>query len=191
MTTSRKNDIAKKALMVGSAVVTLTGAAALHNANAATATGNATAIILAPLSVTEQNALHFGSASVAAGTAGTITIDTAGARTAGGAGGVTLITGASNENQGVLRINAPPTTIPITVSVTAAAAVTHTTAPVNTMAVGTFTLLGGGVGPAATITFTLTAADTQEDINVGATLAVAAAQVPGTYQGTYTVNISY
>lgn len=191
MTTSRKNDIAKKALMVGSAVVTLTGAAALNSAHAGTATGNATAIILAPLSVTEQNALHFGSASVAAGTAGTVVVDTAGARTAGGAGGVTLITGAGNENQGILRINTPPTTIPITVSVTAAATVTHTTAPANTMPVNTFVLAGGGAGPAATITFTLTAADTQEDINVGATLNVDAGEVPGTYQGTYTINISY
>ena len=135
--------------------------------------------------------MHFGSASVAAGTAGTVVVDTAGARTAGGAGGVTLITGAGNENQGILRINTPPTTIPITVSVTAAATVTHTTAPANTMPVNTFVLAGGGAGPAATITFTLTAADTQEDINVGATLNVDAGEVPGTYQGTYTINISY
>lgn len=185
-----KRNFTKNALMVGSAVVTLTGVAAHQQAHAiaVTGTGNLNAVIVNVPNITEQQAMHFGSMGADAANADTVTLSPAAARSTGG-GFVQLVTGGgATAAQGILRVNNPPTTTTITYSVTAAPTVTDGGG--NTMVVNNFMLTGDGA-VAATNTRSVTAAVTQFDINIGADLNVGIGQALGTYTGTYTLNLSY
>lgn len=152
----------------------LGGAALGVNAYAASATGNATATVIAPIAIANTADLAFG--KFAASTGGTVVMDPAGARTATGAVVLSTVTpgGAASfdvtgDNNATYAI-----TLPGTASITSG---------VNTMSVGTFTSTPSATG-------TLSAAGAQT-VTVGGTLTVASAQVAGAYTGTFSVTVEY
>lgn len=170
-----------KALMVGSALISLSAAGA-QQAHAATGTGAMTAIILTPIAVTAPTDLHFGSITVTAA-AGTVVIDTAGGRTV--TGGVSEVVGTGSESEAVISVSAG-TGINIVLSM-AAASFTVTNGLLDTMAVDTFNIRTAAGG--ATQTVTLTASP--GTFPIGGTLNVGAGQATGTYTGNFTVNANY
>jgi len=188
MTNAKNGKNVTKALMLGTALVSLSS----HELNAATFTdvGLMSAIILTPISVTNQATLHFGTMTVAGGTAGTmLQPPTGGGAARAPGGGVSEITGAALETNGILRITASPAA-PLNVTVTAATfPVTHTTIATQTMSVNAFNLVTNAGGLSTTVT--IPATQTLIDVPVGATLNVAAGQQDGTYTGEYTVMVNY
>lgn len=143
----------------------------LGSAKAASTSGNASATIAVPISVSESSALSFGSV-IRSASAGTVVINTSGTRSV--TGGVTALGGTvsaasfavSGEGSAAYTISFTDGTL---------------TGPGTSMAVSTFTndgsgsLSGGG----------------SETVNVGATLSVGANQTEGAYTGTYTVTVNY
>jgi hypothetical protein len=146
-------------------------------AGAATRSANGEADVLNPLSVIKNADLNFGTLVVSG--AGTAVIDpvsgtetTTGAVTPSGtAAHPALFTGTGSKNS-VVHIRLP--TAPITVT---------RVGGTQTMTVSTWTTdapTNLKVPPSSTFTFA-----------VGATLNVAAGQVPGTYTGTFNVTVQY
>lgn len=126
--------------------------------------------------------LNFGTVTES-GAGGTVTINTAGARTVGGA--VTAITGGGLESQGMISVSGS-TGLAIDLSITAAPfAITDGGA--NNMNVGTFNLVTNGGGSDETVTLT----SNPTSYPYGATLTVGAGQAAGTYNGTFTINAAY
>lgn len=142
--------------------------------------GQAKAMITIIVSATVD--INFGSVTET-GAGGTVTVDTAGARTVGGS--VTAITGAGLESNGVISISGS-TGLPIDLSITPATFTVSDGA--NTMSVNAFDLdTGAGVTDAITVTLTAN----PSTFPIGATLNVGAGQAAGTYSGTYVVNATY
>jgi|WetSurMetagenome_2_1015567.scaffolds.fasta_scaffold855647_1 hypothetical protein len=160
----------------GLAVVMLAFTATAFGQTSATA--NAGARIISPLSIAVVNNMHFG--TIMRGTASTILLTPAGARS--------VATGTAT-----LSALAP---------VHSAASFTVTGEPLLTYAItlptdGTVTITGPG--PAMAIngfssspatTGALSAGGT-ETLTVGGTLSVAAGQTSGTYTGTFSVSVNY
>ena len=139
-------------------------------------TATATAQILLPLSVINSRSLDFGLLS--ANSAGTATIDpttdvlttTGGIVHAGGAPISAKFTGtAGGLNLVFIRV---PTSVTLT-----------RVGGTETMLVNQWVIEGGA--------FRLFTARTAFDFRVGATLNVSATQFPGTYSGTYNVDVIY
>ena len=162
--------------IVRSSVVALAVASAgvFGSAHAATGTANASAVILTPISITKNVDLAFGDVYPDAAAAGTVTVDAAGTRSAGGAAALGATAGAaaqfavSGEASAAYTITLP------------AAAVTLTSGA-DTMTVDAFSTDGTG---------TLDGTG-NENINVGATLNVGVNQPAGTYSGTFDVTVNY
>jgi hypothetical protein len=134
---------------------------------AATATGTATATVLGSLTISQTQALSFGSFSSSA-TPGTVNHfgQTTGGVTHSGSGaqfGSFAVTGTPNTNYSIV--------IPATVTLTSGA--NSMTATLNPL------------------TQSATNASGQGFINTTGTLAVAANQASGTYTGTYNVTVNY
>lgn len=125
--------------------------------------------------------IHFGSMTES-GAGGTMTVDTAGARTAGG--GVTAITGSGLSSQGSISISAA-TGVAIDLSMTAATFTVDDGGGGAAMNVNAFDINGGG----SAITVTLVA--NPSSFPLGATLNVNPSQAAGSYSGTYTVSANY
>jgi hypothetical protein len=152
------------------------------NANAqATATATATATIVTPISIVKDVDMNFGNIAVAAGSGGTVILAPAGTRTTGGTG-ITLpvvtgtVTAASftvtGNNSYTYAITLPSSAVTLTGP---SAATMDATAFTSTPS-GTGTLSGGGT----------------QNLLVGATLTVAAAQLAGVYtSGNFNVTVNY
>ena len=178
-----------KAMLVGTALVSLSSP---QQANAVTFDGAMSALVLAPINVTTNQPLSFGSMSVGI-TGDTVTIDAVtGARSQGGGGAVTLLTGGATPNppqRGQVVIEAA-TNLQIDISMTAtsypmgigsaAGPSPMTVNDFNVGAVAGTTTSTTIIGPATTVT-----------VGVGATLNVGANQAPGQYNGIYTVDVNY
>lgn len=180
MEKTKKSSTMNKALMMGTALVSL-GALNAQEAQAATGTGAMSAIVLAPIVVTNVQALHFGEMTRGAG--GTMVVTTTtGARTATG---VSAVTGSGLEQQGIISIAADTgTNVDLAVTATSFTVVNGTA---QTMVVDNFNIVSDAGGTAQTVT--LPASPTS--FNVGATLNVGAAQASGTYTGAYTLSANY
>jgi hypothetical protein len=143
--------------------------------NTATATANATARIITPISISKTADLNFGDV-VASGSAGTVVLSTAGARST--TGGASLGSGSA--------VSAAAFTVSgqgsATYAITLPASATVTSGP-NTMTVNAFTSNPSGTG-------TLSGGGSQ-NLNVGATLNVGVSQPTGTYSGTFDVTVTY
>ena len=164
----------KLALLSAVAFVGLSAQATAIASN--TASGNASATIVAAINVAESTALKFG--NVAAGASpGTVVVTTAGIRS--NFGGAVLIPGGG-EVQGIF-------------DVTGAINANYAVASPD----GTTTTTLTGPGPAMTVDAFTTAHNTALDgvghdlLSVGATLHVAANQTAGSYVGTYPVTVNY
>lgn len=135
-------------------------------------TANASATIVAPLSITEDTALNFGSISPDGTAATTVTVDLADtASSLDGAG----IVPASGALSGDFTVNGNGT-LAIAVTYTAGSL----TGPGPAMAVSGFTDNAPANLTGGTATF-----------QVGADLAVGANQTAGGYSGTYTITVNY
>lgn len=167
----------KKVTILLSGIILMTIASLNVNAQATSATDDATATarIITPITLTNTQGLAFGNIASSSNT-GTVTISPAGARTH--SGGVTpsvigtfnnAIYNATGENNATYTIS-----LPASVSIISGS---------NNMVVNGFTS-----DPAATGLFS--GAGTQT-INVGATVNVGASQPTGNYSATYNVTIAY
>jgi len=140
----------------------------------ATATANAAATIVTPISITKTVDLNFG-AIVPSDAAGTVTVGTD--NSISGTGGVTLIPQLGAHSAASFTVNGA---IGALFYVTLPGDVTISSAT-ESMTVSDFTSSATGALDASGA----------EDFNVGATLAVAASQSPGTYEGTFDVTVTY
>ena len=147
-------------------------AGAALSVQAAGGTGNVTASIIAPIAITKSTDLAFGSV-VSSGSADTVVVSPAGARTCGGTltctntvtAGAFNVTGGTGETYSI--------TLPASATVTSAA---------NTMTITAFTSTPSGTGA-------LTGG--AETLRIGARLQVGAGQALGSYSGTYAVTVEY
>ena len=153
------------------------------NANAqATATATATATIVTPISITKTSDMSFGNIAVQAASGGTVILSPAGTRTTGGGGGVTLPATTGTVTAAAFTVNGNGSyTYAITLP---SSAVTLTrVANVETMDATAFTSTPSGTG---------TLSGGTQNLTVGATLTVAAAQVPGVYNSAnFNVTVNY
>ena len=147
-------------------------------AQSATATSNAAAVIIAPLSITNTAGLHFGTIMRSA-TAGTVSIATDGTRSS--LGGVTLSALAPVHSVATFSIEGESGK---TVTITLPASTTIVNAATDDMIVDAFVSDPDDANPV-----TLTGAATV--LRVGATLNVDANQPSGTYTGTFDVSVNY
>jgi hypothetical protein len=150
-------------------------------------TGNAQAVLVAPISITESTALNFGSIanSVSAGTS-TFVINNDGSAPTVGANLAQVGTAAT---RGIFAVSGTGS-LAYTVTIPAGSiTLTESGGAGHTMSVGTFTsrTASTGAGTAGTLS---SGSDT---VYIGATLTVGTAAVneAGTYNGTYTVTVAY
>ena len=139
---------------------------------AAATTGNATATIIIPIAIANTTDLAFGSV-VSSGSADTVIVSPAGARTCGG-----TLTCTNTVTAGAFDVTGG-TGETYTISLPASATVTSGG---DTMTVDTFV---------STPTPTGTLTGGAETLLVGATLQVSASQANGSYTGTYSVTVNY
>jgi len=152
---------------------TLTGRSAFAQASA---TSKITTTMEPAIAITNTAALQFG--LIVSGTGGTVTVSTAGARTATGP---RILTNAS------FPVTAAAFTVTggdsLAYTITLPTTVTLTGPGSSTMSVGTF--VSNPVSPG-----TLSATGTST-LSVGATLTVGTNQTAGDYTGTFTVTVNY
>ena len=146
------------------------------------ATANASATIVTPISISKTLDMNFGNVAVQTATGGTVVMTPAAVRSA--TGGVTLPTTAGTVTAATFTVSGQAT---YTYSITLPSTDLTITSGSNTMAVNLFTS-----NPAATGSGTLSAGGTQT-LTVGATLNVAAAQPAGLYTSAtpFTVTVNY
>ncbi|HOO98242.1 MAG TPA: DUF4402 domain-containing protein [Bacteroidales bacterium] len=144
----------------------------LNAQSSATATGNAAARVIAPITLTAGTTLHFGTVY---NTGGTVIISTAGGRS----GTCAVSAAAPAHSAGTFTITGEPTlTYTTTLPVDGTVTITDGT---NTMDVDGFNSNASGTIPAGG----------SETFSVGATLTVGVSQVTGAYTGTYNVTVQY
>jgi hypothetical protein len=174
----------KKSIILFAAIFMMAGFACRVMAQA-TENTTAGAVIITPITITETAALHFGVMAVLAGTPGTCVLSTLGVRTA--TGGVNLSVQAPVATNAAYNVTGQAST---TYALTLPATITVTKAvTLETMTISTLLARFNGAGADA-VTSTLAVGGT-DSFTVGGTLAVAAAQVAGTYAGTFNVTVAY
>jgi spore coat protein U-like protein len=180
-------EITMKTIRLTSRLAVLAAIAVLAapTAQAAQATATASGTVVTPIAITVATNLNFG--SFAAGPGGTITISTSGARTASG---VIALGSGSNAAARFDITGSPSTTYSISHSGTAV--LTNTTGVgAETMALAKHSDLSAADATSGNVSSgTLSGAGAQS-LFVGATLTVAAAQVPGIYTGTVIATVEY
>ncbi|MGD8570053.1 MAG: DUF4402 domain-containing protein [Gammaproteobacteria bacterium] len=146
-------------------------------AMAGSTTGNASAVIVTPITISQTTQMNFGSIGPAAA-ASTVVLDTANSVTSATAD-VVPGTGAAS---GVFSVAGEAG---FTYAVTLPASTSLSDGGGNTMTVDTWT-----TSAASGATPTLSGGGT-DTVNVGATLHVGANQAAGNYSGTYTISVNY
>ncbi|MDB5190563.1 MAG: hypothetical protein JWQ96_126 [Segetibacter sp.] len=144
--------------------------------SSATGTATATAIIVAPITITNAANMHFGHI-VASGTSGTVELTPAATPTRNITGGVTLVASSATASAASFDVTG---TSGYTFNITlpsSAVTLTHSAGSAGptggTMTINTFTT------DKSLTSNTITSS--AFNFKVGATLAIAASQVPGTY----------
>jgi len=164
--------------------VIATAAVVLGYANSsfaqATATAAASASIMSPITIAKNVDMSFGNVAVSASTGGTVVLDPTGTRTTGGAGGVTLPSTTGTVSAADFTVSGTPSfTYDITLPTTA----TLSDGSGHTMIVNTFTSFPATTGA-------LSSGGGTQDLTVGATLNVSAAQAAGTYTNATAVPVT-
>lgn len=171
--------------MIFAAILMIAG---FSNKVMAQATKNtaAGAVIITPISITETSALHFGVMAVLAGTPGTAVLSTQGVRTA--TGGVNLSAQTPAATNAAYDVTGQASTT-YAITLPATITVTETVGGLETMTIDN--LLARTASAAADgLTGTLDGGGA-DDFTVGGTLNVPAAQLAGTYAGTFDVTVAY
>ncbi len=175
----------KKLIIFFAAIVMIVGFSTKVMAQATENTA-AGATIITPISITETAAFNFGTMAVLAATPGTCVLSTQGVRSQ--TGGVNLSVQAPTAANAAYDVTgAVSTTYAITLpgSIT----VTETLGGIETMSIGTLLARPASAG-ADQLTGTLDGSG-DDSFTVGGTLTVAAAQLVGTYTGTFDVTVAY
>jgi Domain of unknown function (DUF4402) len=143
--------------------------------NSATGTAAASANVMSGVTLSKTTDLNFGDV-ISGAAAGTVVVDTAGARTSGGSAslGSGAAVAAASFDVNKTGVGNPhfSVSLPVSATITSGAA---------TMTVDSFVHNATAVPPYEKVPFTL---------NVGATLHVGANQPNGTYTGTFLVTIT-
>jgi len=142
--------------------------------------------ILTALTITENEAMHFGTLGVLAGTGGTVVVSTAGVRSA--TAGVTLSSMAPLFSLAQYTVTGEPAytyaiTLPTDITIT------HTNGT-NTMLIDELLAKSASGTEAWAATGTLDGSGS-ETFTIGATLNVSAGQLAGVYAGTFDVTVAY
>lgn len=145
---------------------------AMAQQNSDSASSSAAAEIVSAIAIVNDAGLHFGDV-VAGGTAGTVVLSVAGARSV--TGGVTLGNGGAAQAAQFTVTGDSGATYAVTLP-----ASTTISAGANSMVVNTFTQNAVGTLTGGTEVF-----------NVGATLNVGVSQPSGSYTGTFNVTVAY
>jgi hypothetical protein len=144
----------------------------------ATATASASATIITPITIVKNVDMNFGNVAVSASLAGTVVLAPAGTRTTGGAGGVTLpsttgtVAGADFTVSGQASYTYA-ITLPTNVTLSSGS---------NSMVINNFTSVPSATGTLST--------SGSQDLKVGATLNVNAAQASGVYTNATAVPVT-
>jgi hypothetical protein len=146
-------------------------------AQTATATSDAAAVIIAPLSITNTGGLHFGTIMRSA-TAGDVSIATDGTRSS--SGGVTLSALAPLHSVATFDLEGESGN-DVIITLPASATISNGT---QTMTVDNFVSDPDDANP-------VTLGGAAIELSVGATLNVAANQASGAYTGTFDVRVDY
>jgi Domain of unknown function (DUF4402) len=143
--------------------------------NSAAGTASASANVTSGVTLSKTTDLDFGDV-ISGAAAGTVVVDTTGARTSGGSAslgsGATVAAASFDVNKAGAGNPHFSVSLPVSTTITSGA---------NTMTVDTFVHNATAVPPYEKVPFTL---------NVGATLHVGANQPSGTYSGTFLVTIT-
>lgn len=150
-----------------------------------TASADAFATIITPISIAKDRDMNFGNIAVQSSTSqagavgGTVVLSPAGGRTV--TGGVSLPTAAGTVQSARFNVTGDGNrtyaiTLPGTIQLTVQGGGTAT------MSVGTFTSTPSGTGQLN---------NGSQFVEVGATLAVSLDQTPGTYAGSFEVTVNY
>lgn len=168
----------KKSIQFFVATFTLLGAAQTLSAQE-TASATSSATILTPISISQTGDMNFGNVAVQSATAGTVILSAAGVRST--TGGTTLPTTAGTVTTANFTVEGEDG---YTFAITLPSAALTISSGANTMTVTGFNSSPSAVG---------TLNGGTEDITVGATLNVSAAQPSGTYiSGTpFNVTVNY
>ena len=181
----------KKTILIVLSIIMIAGFASniMAQTSATVAATPAGGKLIAPMTLTQTSALHFGTVNLLAATAGTVVLTTANVRNI--TGGVALSTIAPTSTNAAYNITG---TISSTYALTLPATiiVTHTITPASTMTISALKVLfnTGTEVTAVGATNTLTAAGTGS-FKVGGTLSIIAAQLAGIYAGTFAVTVDY
>ncbi len=168
-------NFAKFRYMAGAAAVAGIVAGVAMSVQAASNTGNATATVIAPITIAAAATdLAFGNVVPDTGATGTVLVTPAGARTC--SGNLTCTGTTTGADFAVAGESGA------TYAITLPGSATVTAPGPETMTVDTFTSTPSGTG-------TLTGGN--ETLFVGATLQVGTGQAVGAYTGTYTVTVDY
>lgn len=167
----KKAVIAVLALLVGAAP----GGFALVSP---AATGNAQAVIIAPLTLTHNSGAMLNFGNVVNTTAGTVTV--------AAKDGAVSSTGVAGQNGATTADQFTVTgTNGIVFTVNTPASITVTSGA-NNMTINSVTSFCG-----TGTTSSCVASTTGTAVGIGGTLSVSAAQAPGTYTGTYSLTVTY
>jgi len=137
---------------------------------------NASATVIAPITVAETTQLNFGKFSVGTASGGTVTISTADVR---GATGTVKLADAAGSVPAAGLFTVGGADLGYTITVAATSTLTNGT-PADDMTATLTKSKATGTIASGTDTF-----------KVSASLAVAASQTPGSYAGTYSVSVAY
>jgi len=145
----------------------------------ASATATASATIITPISISKTADMNFGNIAVSASAGGTVVLAPAGTRTI--TGSVTLPATTGSPAAAAFTVTGQGN---YTYSITLPSSATLTDGASHNMTVATFTSNPSSTGTLSSGT---------QNISVGATLTVAAAQTPGTYTTStpFTVTVNY
>jgi hypothetical protein len=174
----------KKLILLIAVMLVMTGFTSMIFAQATVVGTTAGAEIITPISLSQDEVLHFGTMSVLAGTGGTCILSTQGVRTTGGAGGVNLSAAAPTSTNAAYTVGG---TDGVTYAIQLPASITVSNG-VPTMIINALLAHTASAGVDG-LTGTLVGGS--DTFTVGGTLNVNAGQATGSYTGTFDVTVAY
>jgi phage-related minor tail protein len=141
--------------------------------------GTASALLVTPITIVKNVDMKFGNVAVSSSTSGTVVLSPSGLRSTGGAGGVTLPATTGTVSAADFTVYgqagyAYSVTLPVSAIINDGSG--------HTITINNFTSNPSTTGTISTLG--------SQDLTVGATLNVAAGQVPGTYTNSTAVPVT-
>jgi hypothetical protein len=140
--------------------------------------GTASALLITPITIVKNVDMNFGNVAVSSTTSGTVVLSTSGSRTVGGSGGVTLPAILGTISAADFTVSGQPS---YTYTITLPGTVTIYNGS-SSMTINAFTSNPSSTG--------LISSGGTQDLSVGATLNVTAAQLSGSYTNASAVPVT-